>query len=150
MKQEAELIDNFLKQLIEKGKLSVVDISNKHYHSKEVDNAKNILISNQLIQNPTSTFKPINYVWITEKGRDIIEKFGGWAKYKEDIKRKEQKQQEKSDLEFEKTKVDLDLAKKTLKEFPKTKIRAKIALIIAVILAILQLAEWIISLLSKN
>jgi len=51
---------------------------------------------------------------------------------------------------LEKSNVDFELAKRTLKEFPKTKIRAKVAYIIAIILAILQLVKWIISLVSKN
>lgn len=49
---------------------------------------------------------------------------------------------EKEQVEFEKSKVDLELAKKVLKEFPKTKWIARIGLFIAVVLAILELIRW--------
>ena len=61
-----------------------------------------------------------------------------------------EKQQEKENLEFEKSKIDFELAKETLKEFPKTKKRAKVAYIIAIILAFVQLIQWIITLLPKD
>jgi hypothetical protein len=56
---------------------------------------------------------------------------------------------EKENLEFEKSKLDLELAKKNLKEFPKIKLRANIGLGIAIILAIVQLIQWIIELTSN-
>lgn len=50
-----------------------------------------------------------------------------------------EKQQEREDIEFEKAKVDLELAKKLLKEFPKTKCFARVGLFIAVVLALKEL-----------
>lgn len=61
-----------------------------------------------------------------------------------------EKQQEKENLEFEKFKIDFELAKETLEEFPKTKKRAKVAYIIAIILAVVQLIQWTITLLPKD
>jgi len=46
---------------------------------------------------------------------------------------------EKERIEFEKSKIDLELAQKMLKEFPKTKLFARIGLFIAVLLALKEL-----------
>lgn len=60
-----------------------------------------------------------------------------------------QKSLEKESFEHEKTKVDLELATKMLKEFPKTKWFARIGFIIAVILALKELIEWLVKSLSR-
>ncbi|MGP1994297.1 hypothetical protein D9V96_020620 [Zobellia laminariae] len=70
-------------------------------------------------------------VALSEKGLRISEN-GGWIKHLESEK-------EKQEFEFEKSRIDFDLAKKTLKEFPKTKWYARIGLIIAVVLALKEL-----------
>ena len=49
---------------------------------------------------------------------------------------------EKEKIEFEKSKIDLDLAQKMLKEYPYTKWFARIGIFIAVVLAILELIQW--------
>ena len=46
---------------------------------------------------------------------------------------------EKERIEFEKSKIDLELAQKMLKEFPKTKQFARIGLFIAIVLALKEL-----------
>jgi chorismate-pyruvate lyase len=46
---------------------------------------------------------------------------------------------EKERIEFEKSKIDLELAQKMLKEFPKTKWFARIGLFIAIVLALKEL-----------
>jgi predicted transcriptional regulator len=46
---------------------------------------------------------------------------------------------EKERIEFEKSKIDLELAQKMLKEFPKTKRFARIGLFIAIVLALKEL-----------
>lgn len=50
-----------------------------------------------------------------------------------------QRKKEKEELEYEKTTVDLKLAKETLKEFPRTKWFARISLIISIILLIKEI-----------
>jgi hypothetical protein len=79
---------------------------------------------------------------LNKKGFSVIQE-GGIEKFIENEK-------ELKDLEFEKSKIDLELSKKTLKEFPKTKFRARIAYIIAIILALVQVTQWIIKLLGWN
>jgi len=49
---------------------------------------------------------------------------------------------EKEQLEFEKSKIDLELAKKMLKEHPFTKWFARISFIIALILAAIEIIKW--------
>ena len=115
MNKEYLIIDDFLKRLIEFGKLGLFEIS-KNYHSKESGLARNVLISQNLIENPKNEFKPSNYVWISKKGKDIIETYGGWKKYLEQEKlvkeRDELRQQnefENSILENDKLKFEKDL-----------------------------------------
>ena len=51
-------------------------------------------------------------------------------------------QLKKEVVDFEKSKVDLELAKKVLKEYPYTKWFARIGFAIAIILAVLEIIRW--------
>jgi hypothetical protein len=82
--------------------------------------------------------------YITEKGIQIVNS-GGWINH---IKKKIEfeiientKKEQKELLETEKNTVDLELAKKMLKEFPKTKFFALSGFIISVITIILALLQ---------
>ena len=75
---------------------------------------------------------------LTDIGIEIHKK-GGWIEYN---KNKEEKER----IEFDKSKADLILVKKTLKEFPKTKLFALIGAVISVILGLKELIEWIMTL----
>lgn len=74
---------------------------------------------------------------------------GGFTKIESELISEQKALKEKNDLEWEKSKLDLELAKKNLEEFPKIKKRANIGLGIAIVLAIVQLIQWIIELSSK-
>lgn len=87
----------------------------------------------------------------------IVEEFGfkvfkngGWKKFLTDQIEQENKieikKQEKDTLDFEKTKVDLELAQNMLKEYPKTKWFARIGFAIAIILALLEIIQWLMKL----
>lgn len=52
------------------------------------------------------------------------------------------KRRKRKKLEFQKTKVDLVLAEKMLKEYPKTKWIARISLVITMILVILEITKF--------
>ena len=84
---------------------------------------------------------------IEQKGRDVY-KEGGWIKYLQNNKKRNEelreKIKEKEDLELEKSKVDLELAKKILKEYPKTKWYARIGLLLAILLAIIDIVKFIL------
>jgi len=66
---------------------------------------------------------------ITEKGEEFLTQIIEEHKYVA----------EKERIEFEKSKIDLELSKKMLKEFPKTKWFARIGLFIAIVLALKEL-----------
>ena len=66
---------------------------------------------------------------ITEKGKRFLNQIIEEEKYIE----------EKERIEFEKSKTDLVLAQKMLKEFPKTKMFSRISLFIAIVLALKEL-----------
>jgi predicted methyltransferase len=88
---------------------------------------------------------------VTKVGNDFrLTKKGFDFKSFSDLKQDELNLKERERIEFEKSKTDLELSKETLKDFPKTKKRARVGYLIAIILAIAQLAEWIIKLISKN
>lgn len=70
---------------------------------------------------------------ITDKGEEFLKQIIEEHKY---IAEKER-------IEFEKSKIDLDLAQKMLKEYPYTKWFARISILIAVVLAILEIIRWI-------
>ena len=66
---------------------------------------------------------------ITDKGEKFLAQIIEEQKYFD----------EKERIEFEKSKIDLELAQKMLKEFPKTKWFARIGLFIAIVLALKDL-----------
>lgn len=66
-------------------------------------------------------------------------KQGGYAQSELNNEIELQKNLERENLELEKTKVDLKLAKETLKEFPRTKWFARIGFIIGIILLLKEL-----------
>lgn len=77
---------------------------------------------------------------LTKKGSD----FTSFA----DLEQDEINAKEREHIEFEKSKIDLELAKKMLREYPKTKWFARIGFFIGIVLAIVQLIQWIIKLSS--
>lgn len=78
---------------------------------------------------------------LEELGINVFNK-GGWLKHLENENIKNNIKAEKENLDFEKSKVDFELAKKVLKEYPYTKWFARIAFLIAVVLAVLEIIQW--------
>jgi hypothetical protein len=73
-----------------------------------------------------------------EKGLEVLE-VGGWKMYQQLLKEKKNREAEKEIIDFEKSKIDLVLAKKMLEEFPKTKWFARIGFIIGIVLMLKEL-----------
>jgi predicted transcriptional regulator len=69
---------------------------------------------------------------ITDKGNKCLDQINKELEY---IAEKER-------VEFEKSKIDLQLAQKMLKEYPYTKWFARISIFIALVLAILEIIQW--------
>jgi hypothetical protein len=68
---------------------------------------------------------------ITEKGEKLLTK----------ITKQLERESKKDRIEFEKSKIDLELAQKMLKEYPYTKWFARIGFAIAIILAALEILQ---------
>ena len=64
---------------------------------------------------------------------------GGFTKIEENRNFELEKKNKRENFEFEKAKIDLELAKKMLKEFPKTKWFARIGFIIGILLLLKEL-----------
>ena len=64
---------------------------------------------------------------------------GGFTKVEKELSELKKFNLKKEKIEFEKSKIDLELAKKMLKEFPKTKWFARIGFIIAIVLMLKEL-----------
>jgi len=75
---------------------------------------------------------------ITNLGRKVYNGIGAEKHLEQNLKQKEM-QALKENLEFEKTKINLELAKKMLEEFPKTKWFARIGFIIGIVLLLKEL-----------
>ncbi|WP_392348303.1 hypothetical protein [uncultured Polaribacter sp.] len=88
----------------------------------------------------THTFKngKRNRYALFEKGLEVLE-VGGWKMYQQLLKEKKNREAEKEIIDFEKSKIDLVLAKKMLEEFPKTKWFARIGFIIGIVLMLKEL-----------
>ena len=82
-----------------------------------------------------------NALKLSTKGHEILE-IGGWLKHVENEKIKSDFLADKEILEFKKSKIDLELSKKVLKEYPYTKWFARIGFAIAIILAVLEIIQW--------
>lgn len=107
-----------------------------NYYRLIPDNDLRILITKTLV-NELELIEQTNsnFYRLTSKGWNF-------TTYKE-IEDKEQATKEKERIEFEKTKIDLELARKMLKEYPCTKWSARIGLLLAVSLAILEFVKYI-------
>jgi hypothetical protein len=83
-----------------------------------------------------------DFAFIEDFGFEVYKK-GGWVKYLEDLTTRSNQEAEnkknKEAIEIEKTEIDLQLAKKMLQEYPKTKWIARIGFIMALVLFILEL-----------
>jgi len=136
-----QIIDEVIKFLSQPGKVNVVldqfilkelEVNDKYRPRIIADK----LDSNDLTQYSSSKF----IVHLSTFGRDIADS-GGWLKYLEQSKIEASTIKKKEDLNFKKSKVDLELAEKMLKEYPKTKWIARISFIIGIGLGLLELAR---------
>ena len=84
-----------------------------------------------------------------ERTKVFIEN-GGFTKQEKEEKIFLIKKLEKENIELKKSKVDLELAEKILKEYPKTKLFSRIGAFIGIGLAILELIKWIMKLMSPS
>ena len=106
-------------------------LSNEQY-LKYLENI-DILIDNELLLRMNN-----NSIKTTRLGREILKEDRIEEHLALVLKNRENEDAQKK-LEFEKTKVDLELAKETLKEFPKTKWFARLGFAIGIVLLLKEL-----------
>lgn len=136
-----QLIDNFLQHLIDKGSGSVYDIE-KDFYSSPSQLAYRIMCDKDLISFRKGYQDKNSIIDIAPNGWTIV-KIGGYKTYLDNLKQQSDHDEYVKSLEIEKTKVDLDLAKKMLKEYPLTKWTARVGFLIALGLAILELIKFL-------
>lgn len=115
-------------------KQNVVDLNNPDIYPKIEEyfdrtvflNNIDFLEKNNLIVEDDKRYSTYS---ITKKGEKLLSQITKQIEYNA----------EKERIEFEKSKIDLELAQKMLKEFPKTKQFARIGLFIAIVLALKEL-----------
>lgn len=86
------------------------------------------------------------------KSNPITKRFlenGGFTKLEKDKAIRLAREKEIEEIEFKKSKIDLELAEQMLEEYPKTKRFARIGAFIGIGLALLELIKWIMKLQSQ-
>lgn len=134
-KEKSEKIDQFLEKLIEEETMEcgfVYDFFNDKDESIVICE---FLKSKGLVSLSNGTYiEPFIFV-TAEHGLSTFLKNGGIKKTYLDLNSK----REKEEIESKKSKVDLELAEKMLKEFPKTKWFARIGAFIGIVLMLKEL-----------
>ena len=130
-KENQEIIENVIAEFKknEAGKVFTENYS-KLFNDRSLKHSLTEIMVNEL-----ELIKNVNdhYFLLTKKGWDF-------TSFKE-IESENEFRKEKEKIEYEKSKIDLELAKKMLKEYPKTKWIARIGFGIAVVLAVLELIK---------
>lgn len=135
------LIDNFLLKLVAKNECFPSEIDTD-VNSPELQHAYKIMIDEKLIHFKRG-FQDFNSaVTISSNGLNIL-KSGSYLHHLNNLKEQLQHSEHIKTLEFEKTQVDLQISKNILKEYPITKWTARIGLIIALGLAVLELLKFL-------
>ena len=134
-----ELID-FNLNLLKDG-LDIRALELRNTDKKILDDEKSLALFKRMNSESLIFTDQFNRIQLSTIGYEILTN-GGWLKYAENEKSKSDFLAKKEALDFEKSKIDLDLAQKMLKEYPYTKWFARISIFIAVVLAILELIRW--------
>lgn len=134
-----DLID-FNLNLLKDG-LDIRALEFRNIDKKILDNEKSLALFKTMISESLIFTDQYHSIQLSTRGYEILTN-GGWLKYVENEKSKSDFLTKKEIVDFEKSKVDLELAKKILKEYPYTKWFARIGFAIALILAVLELIQW--------
>jgi len=138
--KEDEIIDSILSQLHpEIPKMISFKIIKENLGEITIDIQNKIIDEityfDKLIERPN---KNRNEYTLTDDGVDVVNK-KGFSNYKEILESELKFKKDKEILEFEKSKIDFELAKRMLKEYPNTKLFARIGLVIGVLLLLKEL-----------
>ena len=150
----AKCLDLILENCIKKDDkpLSVHEIKNNIFPELTEDEITLLLTKISNSSDPIAKVTISDYTECIEKN-GITERFlkqGGFSEIEKEEVENQKKQEYKEKLELEKTEIDLDLAKRMLKEYPKTKWFARFGFFIAVGLAFFEIIKFIFELIEKN
>ena len=134
-----ELID-FNLNLLKDG-LDIRALELRNVDNKILEDEKSLALFNKLISESLISTDQFKRIQLSTKGFEILSN-GGWLKLVDNENSKSDFLAKKEALDFEKSKVDLELAKKVLKEQPYTKWFARSGFAIAIILAVLEIIQW--------
>ena len=134
-----ELID-FNLNLLKDG-LDIRALELRNTDNKILNDEKSLALFKTMISESLIFTDQYHSIQLSTNGYEILAN-GGWLKYVENEKSKGDFLAKKEALDFEKSKIDLELAKKVLKEYPYTKWFARIGFAIAIILAVLEIIQW--------
>jgi len=107
-------------------------------------------IDNSIDKIADIRIRPQGNIIITNKITELFVKNGGYEKLERETKKEKETLIYKESIEFEKAKIDLELAKKMLEEYPKTKWFARIAFVIAITLAAIELYKFVTEIISNK
>jgi hypothetical protein len=110
---------------------------NKDY--REYHLIKDLLVEHDIIKLWGSSGE---FASLTPKGVELLET-GGWRQFLQAQSEEKKKKEARERLNFEKTTVDLELAKRTLKDYPYTKWMARIGFLLSVALGIIELVKFL-------
>ena len=147
--EQAEKTDRLLKELLDNGNMVYEQAVEFFKTADEMCVAVKVVEKMELVH---LAGEPFNKLFLFLTPRDGLETFlnnGGLTKALTKRAIELEKQAEKEELEIRKSKVDLELAERTLKEFPRTKWFARFGFFIGVILGLKELIEWIMQLQSQ-
>jgi hypothetical protein len=134
-----EIIDIFLNDLINKKVHTITDIKGR-LATTESQIAKDIICREHLISFRKGYEDRLSRIDITPEGLSIL-KLGGYQKYLDLKKQLREKEERQRAVEIEKTQIDLELSKKYLEDYPKTKKIAWIGLSLSIIVAIIEVIK---------
>lgn len=143
-KDDIKILDFMVDRMLAKGFVTWFDFTNSEYNAQKNETIAPHISSEEFITylSLLNEYK-ICDINVTKDGKSgqansstfVFKKQGGFESINERLK----KENHKTELELKKNEVDLDLAKKTLKEFPKTKLFARVGFAIAIVLALKEL-----------
>lgn len=146
-----EVLDCILQYCIENKDVNSDKIINDLFPDVNIDQLSFMLNKIMSCDVKVLNIEEGHYTVINSTGmtKDFLNN-GGFSSLFEKQEKELKLKQEKDDIEFRKSKIDLELSENMLKEYPNTKLFARIGFVIAICLALLELGKLIIQLMSSD
>lgn len=135
------LIDNFIERLVAEKSISVFNIDRRH-DSKKAIYALDIMDKYGLITYKKGYREASSIVDITLEGYEVW-KLGGIKNYLSALAEKEAHENYVKNIELEKTKYDIELSSRILKDYPRTRLFALISIIISFLLSVYAVIDML-------